>query len=102
MKYPKGKGLLDQYLYAKKCLDSVYSHIGFWVSLGEKVLIGGIFVKVFDIQNYYLLGSIGLAGIIIAIYLGHLMLKKGVIERQNTIDNEFNKEIRELLKNTKK
>lgn len=90
--------IIERILYVKLCYDRAYDHINIPISIFDKLIMLSIFLKVFEIENYWVLALVGLVGIASMILLGHIDLKLGILSKETSIRNRYNPEIQRLLK----
>jgi hypothetical protein len=89
---------INYYLYAKLCWNRSMSHIAIPLAILEKVLLIGVFLKVFKLDNYVIIGVLGVVGIMSMFVLGHFDLKMGVADKENSLNNKYNPEMRKLVR----
>jgi hypothetical protein len=66
-------------------------------SIAEKVILVSIFLKVFNINNYLVLGVAAGLCVGFMVLLGHYDLKKGVMAAETSLANAHNPEIKKLV-----
>lgn len=91
--------ITETLLYLKLCWNRALSHINFPLSIIERVMLLLTMLKVFDVSNNALYLSIIICGIAVVagFYIGHWDLKYGIMEKENTLNQKYNKEIQTLL-----
>lgn len=92
------KKAISKAIYLKLCWNRAWSHVAIPLTIAEKVLILAVFLKVFNINNYLIIGIISAIGIIALFFLGHLDLKKGIADMEISLFNNYNPEMQKLLK----
>jgi hypothetical protein len=78
------------------------SHISIPLSIAEKVALFGVFLKVFAINNFLIISIIGILAVILMFIAGHFDLKWGWADRETSLNNRYNPEIRQLCKRVKR
>ena len=91
--------ITDIYLYSKLCWSRALGHINFTRSIFETIALIIILLKSFDVANNLILLTAIVCIIMVAIgfLVGHWDLKYGIMEKENTLNYKFNKEIQTLL-----
>ena len=89
---------LARYLYFKLCWNRSYSHLSIPLQIVDKVMMIAIFLKVFNIVNYFAIGVIVSIYVAIMVVLGHFDLKHGIASKETSLRNKYNPEIQEILK----
>ena len=90
--------VLLKYLYLKMCFSNSMGHLQFPNLVLEKFLMVAVFLKVFGIDNYTLVGVVFGLVTIWTVWLGHLLLKHGIIDAEVSMSNQFNPELKELVR----
>lgn len=88
----------EKIIYLKLCWNRAWSHINIPVTIIEKILLVAVFLKVFNINNYVIIGIIASLGIVSLFIIGFLDLKNGIAEMETSLSNKYNPEIQSLLK----
>jgi len=86
--------IFKKYVYTKLCINRTMSHIATPLSILDKALMVLILLKISGSQNYYVLVALG--GIIIMLgmfAIGHLDLKYGLAETEQSLQNAYNPEL---------
>lgn len=91
---------LEKYFYIKQCWGNIHGDLTMPLSIIDKVLLGGIFLKVFGIQSIWFLIPLGIASTIILIFLGHLKFKHKFASIELSVQNRFNPELMKILDNS--
>lgn len=82
--------LIDRLIYIKLCWNEINGHLSMPIVIGQMIINGGVFVKVWNIQGLWMISAIGAASVLLLVYLGHLSLKKGITKRQIALSNTYN------------
>ncbi|MDP2750259.1 MAG: hypothetical protein Q8O89_05505 [Nanoarchaeota archaeon] len=75
------------------------SHLSIPLSIFEKFALAAILIKVFNFNNYVIVGVIGAAITILLFVLGHYDLKNGIAERETSLNNQYNPELQTIYNN---
>ena len=79
------------------CWARSLSHLNFPLSIIDKVMLLIVLLKVFDMENYLLVGIMTGSLIVFGLILGHWDVKYGIMEKENSLNNKHNREIQTLL-----
>jgi hypothetical protein len=94
--------MLDKYIYLRLAYYRSGAHIGIWNEILGLVKDAIIIIGVFKLPIAFSITIAviaSLAYLIFRIVLGHIDLQKGWMTREMTINNQYNKEIQEILHN---
>lgn len=90
--------LANKYIYLKFCWGRTNSHIGIPLEVVEKIALFSIWLKVFGVDKYWMLGLFITIFAIFMFTFGHFDLKWKIMEREMELANKHNPEIRELIR----
>lgn len=71
-------------------------YTGILLDIVKATAATGVVVKVFDITSYWLVGIAGVLGVSIYIAIGRFLYHKGIVSRETTLANGFNKELMDI------
>ena len=91
------KGWINKYLYLKLSWDYASGHIQTPLRIINQIIWILIFVKVYDFLNIGMIIIVGIIIFIALIIVGHMFLAKRVYDRDISMGNWFNPEIRKVL-----
>jgi len=91
--------MIKKLIYLKLCWNRALSHINIPLSIINHGMMFAVFLKVFNLYNWKILSlfMIVLCGSLIVI--GHYDLKLRIYDIETSMNNEFNPELKTLLKN---
>lgn len=89
--------MIQKYLYLRLCINTAFGHLQVPLTVMDKVLTLGIFLKVFGLNVQWIMTTVGVVGVVLLIYFGHLMVRYKVVERDNSLSQTYNKEFQEIL-----
>lgn len=87
-----------KYLYVKLCWNRSMSHINIPLSVFEKVMLVLIYLKLSNIGNLLITGIIISVLVLTIFVVGHLDIRHGLAEKEQSLSNKYNPELQELLK----
>ena len=93
--------LIQEYLYTKLCYARSSGHIEPLLALVNRVMLLAIFLNVFELDNYYILGVVAVVYVYVVLMVGHYDIKKGVNSKEISLQNKYNPEIQKLINNIK-
>ena len=93
--------MIQKYLFLKLCFGRALSHFSLFSGLLDKILLIAVFLKLFGVQNYFLVGVVGVIASVILLLVGYFDLRCGVAEAEVSLSNKFNPEIQRLLRGLK-
>lgn len=83
---------IDKYLHVKIYWGTISGHLSLPLAIFDKVLMIGVFLKVFGITNYWAV-AIGCSAIVILLlFIAKALYSKGIVTMENSINNRYNKE----------
>lgn len=92
---------LDKFFYLRYCYNQTSGYFQIPIDLAQKFLLLAVFLKAYDLDNYwYVLPAFGVL-LFLTIYSGHRIIKLDVHRREHTFNNQYNPELMKILKNTK-
>ncbi|MEK6879208.1 MAG: hypothetical protein AABY22_06340 [Nanoarchaeota archaeon] len=94
--------IVDKLIYLKMAWNQGYGNLSLFINIAQFSITGGIFIKVFEIENYFLVGLLGIGAVCFIIFLGHVVLSRGVIQREMTLQNKYNPQITKILEEVTK
>ena len=94
--------LIDNLIYLKIAWGQAWESLGVFVNICQIVLPLSTFLIVSGFSMWRLAGCLVVVGVFCIFYFGHLVLSKGILEREMTLRNKYNPQIKQILKNTDK
>ena len=88
--------VVDKLLMLKFYFNRANSHLALFTGVVKTALLGAVFLKIFDIQNYLIVGVVGAVALIVFFIVGYLDVKFGIAERETEIYNDYNPTMRRL------
>ena len=92
--------IFDAYVYLRMCWADAVGHLSIPMQIFDKVVLLSIFLKVFSVDQYWLMGLILGTAIIIMFLIGHFSLKLGLASKLISKTNKYNPEIQRILNAT--
>lgn len=89
--------MIDTYIYLKLCWSEAMGHLSIPITIFDKAIIISLFLKIFGINNYWVVGLCGVAVLGFMLFLGHLAVKMGLTAKQMSLANKYNPEIQRIL-----
>ena len=94
MKYEK---LLNKYFITKIYWSRANSYFSIPINIFQTALLLTIWLKVWNINNYFLIGVLAVIFIAVIFYVGYLDVKYSIIKKETSFTNQFNPEIMAIL-----
>lgn len=94
------KKVIDKILYWKLCLARTNGHIGVPLAIAGHTIQILILLKLYEIANWMLVTTLFFAVLLSMIILGHVDIKKGIINAEMSLSNKYNPEIQRIINNT--
>lgn len=93
--------ILDRYFYFKLCYNQAGSYTGILTDLAQKFLLLAVFLKAYNITNYFIIFSAFIFFFLTIIYLGHIAVKLNLNKLETSFFNQYNPELIKILEQTK-
>lgn len=88
----------DIYVYLRLCWGEATNHLSMPITIVDRAITIGIFLKVFGFSNYIVIAGVGVCGVLGMLAIGHLALRSGLTAKQQSLMNKYNPELQQLLK----
>lgn len=85
------------YAYLKLCWIQAMGHVNIPLTIGNNLMLLAVFLKVFGIINWWLIGFSGIFMLVGIAIVGHIAIKTGMTAYEQSITNQQNPELKVLL-----
>ena len=89
---------IEKYYYVKMCWSTIHSELSMPLSIFDRVLWGGILLKLFGVSAITPLVLAGIGITLVMVYVGHLKLKHKIASTEISIGNRYNPELMTIYK----
>lgn len=94
--------ILKKFFYIKLCMDRSDAYMGILMDIFTKGVMFATFLKVFGWDNWVLVVSLMMFGILVYIIWGHIDLQIGLFKIWQSMLNSHNPELQKIIKQVNK
>jgi len=91
------KPLIHKLLYLKLCYNRAGSHLSIPLGIADKALLLAVFLKVFNLDSYFVVGVAIVAVIALFLVIGHADLRLKIMSKEMSLTNKYNPELSYLV-----
>lgn len=94
--------VLKKFYYLKLCYNRASSYIKIPMNLIQKFLLLAIWLRLYNIDNYFLMICVFILLVVSLLIIGHLDIKYKFAHIEISINNQINPELMDIYKRGKK
>jgi hypothetical protein len=87
---------VNRYLYFRFAYGRGSTHVELVLGLASKITIFAVLLKLYEIPSI-VLWILGGTVLVMTVLLGHYDIKKGVVQKEISLHNHYNREMQRLL-----